>query len=297
MGFGLGDIAGAAIGGLAGAFGGDSGEQKQKTEPWGPQADELANIYKEARRIYEGGPQQYYPGQTWVDPNQLELLGRMNQLGFATQQMPGMLGGIYSGFGSLVNPMASPYLESMIDIGQRKIGEGLREQILPSIRADALRAGQFTSSSKDLAKGLAGEAAIQSMEDLNTRLLSDAYNRGLSSQERALSMAPSILGLGMQPGQIQQQIGGMYRGDTEKMLQDYMNRWNFGQQAPRSNLDWYANVVGSPFRGTTTTSAQAPMMSSVLGGAMTGMEVGPKIFNAVSDWFGGGNPVTKAVWT
>ncbi len=282
-------IAASVAGGLAsGLMSKSGGQEKTEVEPWRVQAPHLEGIYNEAERLYHAGPQQYYPGQTWVDPNYLELLGRMNQLGFAGGPMQEALGGIYSGFGSMVDPTVSPYMEDLIDLGQRKIGEGLREQVLPSIRSDALQTGQFTSSSKDLAKGLAGEAAIQSMEDLNTRLLADAYNRGMTSRERAMTVAPSILGLGMQPGAIQQQIGGMYRGDVQNMLQDYINRWNFGQDAPWSNLERYAGIIGAPWRSSTTQTAEAPMGSSIIGGALAGYGLGQQMM----PMFGGAGSVS-----
>ena len=297
MAFGIGEAIGGIAGGLLGGFGAKSGgKMSTGIEPWRKQAPHLEGIYNEAERLYRAGPMQYYPGQTWVDPNQMELMGRMSQLGYAEGPMQQALGGIYTGFGSMLDPTVSPYMESLIDLGQRKIGEGLREQVLPSIRSDALRAGQFTSSSKDLAKGLAGEAAIQSMEDLNTRLLADAYGRGMTSRERALSMAPNILGLGLQPGAVQQQVGGLYRGDEERALQERINRWNFEQNAPWANLERYAGIIGAPWGGETTQTSEAPMLSSVLGGAMAGVDAGPRLWGGIQNLFGGNQAAQTSIW-
>lgn len=43
--------------------------------PWAPQQPYLTGMFSEAQRLYDQGPQQFYPGQTYVNPSAYSMAG------------------------------------------------------------------------------------------------------------------------------------------------------------------------------------------------------------------------------
>lgn len=72
-------------------------QENINTGPWGPQQPFIQDMFGEAQRLYNQGPQQYYPGQTYVDPSQYTMQGI-----YGLANLPGVqqdpLYGLASGF-------------------------------------------------------------------------------------------------------------------------------------------------------------------------------------------------------
>lgn len=70
-------------------------------------------------------------------------------------------------------------------------------------------------------------------------------------------------------------VGGAVEGQAGDVLQDAINRWNFGQMAPIEALQRYSGIVqNSPLPGTTTTtgpSGQGSPLAGAIGGGMAGL--------------------------
>jgi hypothetical protein len=247
----------AAIGAI-GAIGGSllsDNDSTVNTEPWHTQADYLENMFGYGQGLYDQGPLQYYPGQTWVDPNQLELLGRSNALGYSTgPQLNSLIGNAQGSLNQALQGGMNPYLQDYLRMGSQAIGQNFREQLLPGIQQDAIAQGALGGSRQGIAEGLAADRASQSMEDFTTRLLSDAYGQGLRQQSAAWQVSPQLARLGLLPSTQQQALGALYAGDTQQMLQDAMSRWTYEQQAPWDLLSRYQGVVGGQGYGAQQTS-------------------------------------------
>lgn len=255
-------------------------------EPWSAQQPYLENMFGYGQDLYNQGPLQYYPGQTWVDPNQLELLGRSNALGYGTSpQLQDLIGAGQSGITQALQGGLNPYLEQLLAMGNREITDQYLRGTLPGIQTDAIAAGGLGSSRQGVAEGLAAEGASKAMGDFSTKLLSDAYGQNLDQQSRAWLAANQMAQLGFLPSQTQQQVGGQYNADTQLMLQDAINRWNYEQQAPWDLLSRYQGVVGGQGYGSQQTSS-ASTPGAMLGTA--GM-LGYGLYDWLSGSGGGGD--------
>lgn len=273
---------------LGGLFGGDDKTVEQ--EPWGPQQPYLENMFGYAQNLYNQGPQQFYPGQTWVDPNQLELLGRTNALGYSTgPQLNQLIGGAQGSLGQALAGGMNPYLENYLRMGSREIGQNFTEQILPGIQTAAIAQGGLGGSRQGVAEGLASERASQSMEDFTTRLLSEAYGQGLRQQAEAWRQTPEMANLGLMPSNQQMALGALYRGDTEQMLGDAYGRWGFEQQAPWNLLNQYQDVVGGQQYGGTATTNQNNLGNMLGLGGLTAYGLG----DYFDVWGGGGDSAAQ----
>lgn len=97
--------------------------------------------------------------------------------------------------------------------------------------------------------------------------LSQDYNQALGQMGQ---MAGQLPGLSQQTdyGNISQlgEAGDQLRQFDYQALQDDMNRFNFEQQAPYSNLTQYMNLIGQGGYGQTSQSSQAQNPMGLLGG-------------------------------
>lgn len=72
-------------------------QENINTGPWGPQQPYIQQMFGEAQRLYNQGPQQYFPGQTYVDPSAYTLQG-IQQLANLPGVQSDPLYGLASGF-------------------------------------------------------------------------------------------------------------------------------------------------------------------------------------------------------
>lgn len=106
----------------------------------------------------------------------------------------------------------------------------------------------------------------------------DMYGNISQDMGRAGAIAPSLYN--MDWGNIQQMmgVGNMVENQGRDVLADEMNRYNFGQNAPWSNLNNYANAIyGLPggFGTQTSTQPGGSRMQGAIGGASAGSAFGP----------------------
>ena len=58
---------------FGGGGGGSSGTQVQRNEPSSVQAPYLTDLYRQAQKQFQAGPQQFFPGQTYAAPSDTTL--------------------------------------------------------------------------------------------------------------------------------------------------------------------------------------------------------------------------------
>jgi hypothetical protein len=88
--------------------GGSSTNTIEKADPWDPIQPYLKQAAKEWQNIYNQGAPDYYPGQTYVDPNQLQT-GAVNQLADYAGSLSGLAGTGLSAQGAMFDPFSNPY--------------------------------------------------------------------------------------------------------------------------------------------------------------------------------------------
>lgn len=129
----------------------------------------------------------------------------------------------------------------------------------------------------------------------------DMYGMDRTGQLGALGQLGSVTDAGLLPGEVYGAVGQQQRDMLQANMNEQIDRFNFNQQQPYANLDWYANQVGSmggygglgyrdtPATGSPWSGALGGAMAGAGTGAMIGMAGGPAApFTATAGAIGGG---------
>lgn len=89
-------------------------------------------------------------------------------------------------------------------------------------------------------------------------LMGGLYSQGNQDAAQAQAMLPGLYSYGMMPGQSMMDVGGIYEGQAQNMINADMDRYNYNSNAQWDNLQRYAQLMsGLPdFSSTTQTSTQ-----------------------------------------
>lgn len=258
--------------------GGGGGVQTSTTRPPEFQQRHIDRAFEDARRLYLNNNLEYYPGQTVADQNAAEQAAqsRLSQYarGGAQQGADSLLSGLQYSTGEGLDVGNNPYVQRSIEAAIRPTTDTLMREILPSIRTNAAATGNVGSSRQGIAEGLAISDANRQSQDTAARMMGDAYQAGLGNLGRALAAGPQTIQAGSMPAGYLGQVGAAERSYEQALIDENIQRYNFEQQAPYTELQQYLNVIGQNFGGTTTTQNTQGGVSggnSVLGGLGTGL--------------------------
>ena len=268
----------------------------------------------ESQRLYDQGPQSYYPGETVVGfaPETEQALGGtaaratngspINQAasGFAARTLGNapttQYGNGQNPFATGANPYGSasnPHLDAMFN----KAADSVQNRL----------STQFAGSGRNIEASRAANA--QELNDLATNIYGSAYD---AERNRQLQYGSQQLGIGAQGYELerdramtdiaqqrQQQLGtlgmapsvanqdyvdlerlagvGAAREDlTGRQYEDAAARWDYSQQAPGLHLDQYiTRLQGMPGSSVTSnTPIYRNTGAGILGGALAGSQIG-----------------------
>jgi hypothetical protein len=279
--------------GSGGGGGGDSTSTSTvytNADPWSGVQPYLKTLYGTTAAL-GNQPTKFYPGQTWANMDPLMQQGINSNLGFVNQYFPGMYN---QGLNSLYNQMNAvdvgnnPYVQDMNQVSANQFTRAsnqaiqdmvsqFRNGVLPSITNDAVAAGGLGGSRQGVAQGLAIQGLgtnvqnmIQSGQSDLARMYAEtnlgAYGQGLQAANNAIGMMPQYSQLGLLPGQVAQQAGGIYEGYQQKAIDDAMARWDFAQNEPWQRLSnmnaIYQGATPYAQQSSTTKSTQPAPTSS-----------------------------------
>ena len=268
---------------MGGIFGGGSSQTVQpvgqsttvqKSEPWEGQKSHLTNIYGQAQNL-SGTPPTYYPGST-VTPFSQQTEDALNSIEGRARTGSGvqaagnqqMLNTIQGGY---LN--ANPYLDSMYNRAARPVAENFANSVAPSIQAQFGRAGRYGSGLYQQAQSTAQDNLGRTLGEMGTDIYGRAYESERGRQQEAIRGAPEYAAKDYQDAQALMGVGGQREAQASMQLQDLVNRYNFDQQAPWSNLGNYASLVQGDYGRTQQTtqpiyqSQQPSGLETLLGGA------------------------------
>ena len=290
---------------------GGSSETESTTQviPWSGAQPHLKSLMSQAAALNQQGGPAYYPGQTFAGRDPLSDQAQNLRLNYATSSMPGQIYDAQRAQSFALNsPDAAnnPYVQNMMQSNQFMANRNLSENLLPRIASGAAAAGQMGGSRQGIAEGLAMRGTQEALANANAQTMMDAYGKGLGAQQGALSLAPRIMGMGLQPMDIMGQVGAYNQGIDTQALDADMARWNYNQQAPYDALNFYNNIVaGNNAWGQETSGAGggSSRLAGALGGAATGLGTASYLSGAGSGLFGGtptlaglGGPGTMALY-
>ena len=261
----------------------------------------------EARRLYDQGPQQFFPGQTYVsysDPTRqgINLLGQavspeeeaatralynqaqggLSSTSLAAQnQLQKTLQGDYLGI--------TPELQNYMDVIARRSEQSYNENVLPSLRSGYGRSGAFGGS--DFQQGLqtSGRNFTRELADNLSGVALRNYQGERANQQNALGLAPTYEELAYSHALMAQNAGSALSGITQRRaqgllsqgqmleeekrmaLQEQMDRFNFNQNAPQERLSQFnSNLQSSYIPGTNVVTTATPYKKGSTFGKLMG---------------------------
>ena len=256
--------------------GGGGTNTVQKADPWAGQQPYLTSTFQEAQRLYNQGPMQFYPGQTYADPTTEQLVAEQmatqaalgGQSAVAQSTVPAIQQQLAGPAGLASNPFIAGAAQAAI----RPLYSGA-QGLLQQARRDATGTGNLGGTRQAiLEQGVIGDY-LQRAGDVTAQMYGDAYGQTLEAQSRALGLAPSVMPSLVQPAQTLAGVGATQQARQQQAINEQRARFEFGQQAPSEALTRYANIVaGSILPGTTTGYSQGGGgglgTGSILGGAV-----------------------------
>lgn len=253
--------------------GGGNTQTVQKADPWIGQQPYLTDLFQQAQNIYQTRTPQYFPKSTVSGFTPAQVAGQQGALDAAGAMVPTLQtatqGANFLASPDILSPDSNPYLAATAQAAARPIVQTLNEQLLPSIRQDAIVAGNLGNDRQGIAEGLAVRGAADAIADRTFGMYSDAYGQGLEALARGTALAPSVAQSMLMPSQVYSGVGAEQQAMNQAQLSDQVNRWNYEQQLPWQELSNYMSIVQGNYGGTSSTmqsSQQNPLTSAMMGG-------------------------------
>lgn len=190
--------------------GGQQQTQTTKSEPWSAQQPYLKQGFSEADKLYEGGPQQFYPGQTYTDMSGFREAGLFGTAGQALGGNPlatnaanyasNTLGGNSDNpWASLMGPGAqgmmdtaqgqyltnNPYLDDIYGSAADKATDEWSSTIMPGIASQFGKSGGAgTTMHSEMATRAGGELS-DTLGQLKSSIYGNNYQQERDRQTQA----------------------------------------------------------------------------------------------------------------
>lgn len=258
--------------------GGKTTQTIQKSDPWIGQQEFLRQLFRDAQRQYERGPAPYYPGPTLapVSPETLQAQ-EMARAAVPGQQQLGSDATFAARYGltEAIAPESNPFFLRHVQSTLRPMTQAFTDPggVLSTIRSDFGAAGQYGSPRHELAAGIAGGRLADAMAAASASMGSEAYKAGLDAQARTLALLPNVTAAQLAPTTTLDAVGAQARSLQQDFINQAIQRYNYEQQAPWTNLANYQNLIQGTYGGTSTGMLQAPgtpPLMAGLGGAALG---------------------------
>ena len=197
----------------------------------------------EAKKLYEAGPMQYYPGQTVVgfSPESEMALGALRQ-----QAIQG-----------------SPFIGAVQDVvmqnlmGTNPLQSAAFRPAIQAVEAQAAKAGRYGS-------GYQQAAVAEALAPM-------AYE----AQQRAIQQAPAARQFGFADLETLAGVGAAREAQQQAQLAGDIERFQFEQQAPQAALaNYLASVQGGQLGTQQITPYYRQPGLSALSGALGGAQLG-----------------------
>ena len=273
--------------------GGGNQTTTSSTQPYAPAEPYLQDILGEAQNIYRSDVgRSFFPGSTVVPfADQTQEALNLQQAQSLEQMAPSaMYGQAANTFGQFAeNPMSSyggltPQADYLTGIRQ-----GITSDVMGEVQSQFGGMGRTGTSPQ--AQQAAARGITQAYAPIAAELGSQERGREMSGMEsaygRQLQAAGQLPGMQQQMDMRRQQgiaslggVGSAYENLAQRQLQDQIQRFQFGQQAPINALNQYAGLItpiasGLPNMTQTGPGQQSGGVGGAFGGAVAGSALGP----------------------
>lgn len=239
----------------------------QNSEPWSAQQPYLKEGFSEYQRLYNSAQPNFYPGQTYANPDPATtaaLNATENRAVTGNPLVPqaqGEMSKILSG--AYLDPNTNPGFQSMLDT--------VKANTLPSIDSQFISTGRTGS-------GLHGRAIGEGLGSAIGNLTYQNYGAERNNMIGAMNAAPTLAQADYADPQALAAVGAAREAQSQQGINEDIARYDYGQTQPWEALARYMQGVSGNYGGTTTgvTTQYLPQQSTlgnVLGGLMSGVGI------------------------
>jgi len=269
-----------AKGGGGGGGGTTQVVEKSNPKPWEGLRNPLRFGYDEARRAFEATPKGPFQGKLIADPTTQQQNALTQQESIANsmvgQGAPVVSLGQHTLAGDYLKYDSNPYLKPAIENSLVPVTEKFTQEILPSIRSQAIAHGAYGGARHGIAEGIAAGKYADAATRIANQIAFDNYNRERINQQNAPALISQGRALNLQPTEILNTVGAQRRQWAQDALDEAAAKFQAEQLAPWTGLGEYMSILGAggvPFGTTasrTGTVAGQSALRSALGGAVGG---------------------------
>lgn len=232
---------------------------------------------EEAQRLYQAGGPQYYQGQTYVGPSEATQTGLQALqaraaagsplTGAAQNQLYGTIQGDYLGGNPFFQGAFQPAAQAATTEFNKAIGD---------ITSNASKAGRYGSGAMQNLQGAAAGQLAQKLTGTAGQLAYQNYADERARQQAAAFGAPAMAEADYADINKMLAAGQLGEGYKQQALQADMQKYNYQQQLPQTQLTNYLSNIGLIPKGQTTT-AQTPYYTNptatALGTGLLGVQL------------------------
>ena len=212
---------------------------------------------QEAKRLYETGSPQFFPGQTYVSPS------AQTQQALQMAQERALAGSPLTGaaqaetLATIQGRGVNPFLAGALEQTNRLAGEDYLRNI-QKLQSGASSAGRYGSAAQGQLTGQAQDIFARALAEQGGQLAYNSAEAERARQMAAVGAAPQMAQADYADIQRLLSVGGAKEAQSAAQLQDAMNRFNFQQNLPQMKLQQYANLYSTAPQGSTTTQTATP---------------------------------------
>jgi hypothetical protein len=212
---------------------------------------------EEAKRLYETGSPQFFPGQTYVSPSE------QTQQALQMAQERAMAGSPLTGaaqaetLATIQGRGVNPFLAGALEQTNRLSGEDYLRN-MQKLQSGASSMGRYGSAAQGQLTGQAQDVYARALAEQGGQLAYQSAEAERQRQMAAVGAAPQMAQADYADIQRLLSVGGAREAQGAAELQDAMNRFNFQQNLPQMKLSQYANLYSTAPQGSTTTQTATP---------------------------------------
>ena len=212
---------------------------------------------EEAKRLYETGSPQFFPGQTYVSPSE------QTQQALKMAQERAMAGSPLTGaaqaetLATIQGKGVNPFLAGALQQTNRLAGEDYLRNI-QKLQSGASSMGRYGSAAQGQQTGQAQDIFARALTEQGGQLAYNSAEAERARQMAAVGAAPAMANADYADIQRLLSVGGAKEAQSAAELQDAMNRFNFQQNLPQAKLSQFANLFSSVPQGTQTVQTATP---------------------------------------
>lgn len=243
---------------------------------------------------YLKNPPKQYAGSGIVDFNPLQRQAQQMTISAADAMLPTTSQtanrfnqqynqGQFLASGDVLKAESNPYLQGAIEAASRPTIQQFQQQIMPGIQNEGIASGGYGGTRQGIAGGIAGQAAVQSLADIASKMSNENYQTGLGAmiagqqnQANLLGNQSNILQQSLLPAQLKENVGMQQQMMEQAQLSEKIQKYISGQMIPFSAAqDVAAMAFGMP-GGTTRSTGTQP------GNPMVGMQAAGGVLGALA---------------